>query len=162
MDTTPFLLGGAIVLVGLVGTILPGLPGLPLVWLGAVGAFAAAGMGAAGWVVALLVTVQLVVGVAAKYVLASTGSTDQRLPRSTLLLAVAGAAVGFFVIPVVGFLVGAVVAVLLAEHRRLGDWDAARASTGRLAQRVGLGMVVEVGAGLAMAVTFLVAVAWRL
>lgn len=162
MDVTPFLLGGAVVLVGLAGTLLPGLPGLPLVWLGAVGAFVVAGMGAAGWVVAVLVTAQLVVGVAAKYVLASTGTPEDRLPRSTLLLAVAGAAVGFFVVPVVGFLVGAVVAVLLAEHRRLGDWEAARASTARLAQRVGVGMVVEVGAGLAMAVTFLVAVAWRL
>lgn len=162
MDPTPFLLGGVVALVGLAGTILPGLPGLPLIWLGVVGAFALAGMGVAGWVVAVLVTVQLVVGVAAKYVLASTGTPDDRLPRSTLLLAVAGAAVGFFVIPVVGFLIGAVVAVLVAEHRRLGDWESARASTTRLAQRVGIGMVVEVGAGLAMAVTFLVAVAWRL
>lgn len=162
MDPMTFLLGGAVVLVGLAGTILPGLPGLPLVWIGAVGAFAAAGMGVAGWVVAALVTVQLVVGVAAKYVLAGSGPVEQRVPRSTLLLAVAGAAVGFFVIPVVGFVIGAVVAVLVAEHRRLGDWDAARASALRLGQRFGVGMAVEVGAGLAMAVTFAVAVAWRL
>lgn len=162
MEATVFLIGGAVVLLGLAGTLLPGLPGLPLVWLGAVGAFVAGGMGTAGWVVAVLVSVQLVVGVSAKFVLASSGPDDERLPRRTLLLAVAGAAIGFFVVPVVGFLIGAVVAVLLAEHRRLGDWDAARASTGRLAQRVGIGMVVEVGAGLAMAVTYLVAVAWRL
>ena len=161
MDQAVVLVGGLVVLVGLAGTILPGLPGLPLVWLGAVGAFAVAGMGVAGWVVLVLLSVQLAVGVAAKYVLASSGSGEHRLPRSTLLTAAAGAVVGFFVIPVVGFLVGAVVAVLLAEQRRLGSWDAARTSTGRLAQRLGVGMVVEVGAGLAMAVTFAVAVAVR-
>jgi uncharacterized protein len=160
LDPVTVVLAAVVMLVGLAGIIVPVLPGLSLVWLAAVGAFALEGMGTAGWVVAALVSVQLAVGTAAKYVLASTGG-DERPGARTVGLAVVGGVVGFVVLPVVGFAVGALVGVLVGEHRRLGDWTAARAATRRIVTRFGIGVVVEVGAGLAMVVTFAVAVAVR-
>jgi hypothetical protein len=70
----------------------------------------------------------------------------------------AGAAlgiVGFFVIPVVGLVIGFVAGVYAAERHRLGAHPPAAASTAVAVRAVGLSIVIElVGALLAAAVWF--------
>ena len=107
-----------VMLVGLVGVVVPVLPGLLLVWAAGV-AWAWIGGGAAAWAVAGVLTVLLVAGTVVKYALPARSATGTGAPRSTLVAGAAGALVGFFVIPVVGVVVGGVGAVYLAERSRL-------------------------------------------
>ena len=67
-------------------------------------------------IVVLLVLVAL--GVVVKYVVPGRRLKAAGVPTSTLLLGAALGVVGFFVIPVVGLLVGFVLGVYLAELRR--------------------------------------------
>jgi hypothetical protein len=53
------------------------------------------------------------------------------------------AAVGFFVIPVIGVFVGFPLGVYLAERRRLGQHTYARSSTEAALRAIGLSILIE-------------------
>jgi hypothetical protein len=154
---TGLLLVGLAMVVGLAGTVVPMLPGLPVIWVAGL-VWALSSDGAVRWVVLAVLTLLLVVGTVAHYVLPAR-SLGGRAPRSTLLFGVLGAIVGMFVIPVFGFLVGGVVGVYVAEARRTRDRREAWASTRRVLVAFGIGMAVEVGAGVLMVLTWLGGVA---
>lgn len=143
------LLGGAGVLVGLVGVLLPVVPGLLLVWLATIGTLVGTGRG--GVLVYALCTVLLVVGTAASLVLPAQRGTAAGVPRRSLLLGLAGGVVGMVVLPVLGLPLGAAGGVLLAERERLGDWSPAMSSTRAVVTGYGLGVLVELLAGLLLA-----------
>jgi hypothetical protein len=142
--------------VGLVGIFVPVLPGLVLVWGGGLWWAIADGGGPARWAVLAVMTVLLVLGTLAKYILPTRAAADAGAPLSTLLIGAVGAIAGFFIVPVVGLLVGGVAGVYLAELVRLRDWHQAVASTRAALIAVGIGMLVELAAGLAMALTWFV------
>lgn len=149
---------GLVMLVGIAGVVVPVLPGLLLIWGATVGWALAEGT-TTGWVVAAIVTVVSLSGTAAKYVLPGRTLRDAGAPRSTILAGAGGAIVGFFVLPVIGALVGVVAGVLLAELARLHDRTAAWRSTSATLRAVGLGIVLElVAAVLAVAVWLIGAV----
>jgi uncharacterized protein YqgC (DUF456 family) len=152
------LLIGLTMLLGLVGVVVPVLPGLLLVWAAGVAWAWLDGGGALRWTVAGVLTILLLTGTALKYALPARSATGAGAPRSTLLLGAIGAVVGFFVIPVVGFVVGGVGAVFLAELSRLGSAAAAWRSTHAVLIGVGIGMLVELGAALLMVVVWLLGV----
>ena len=149
MSPAAELLGLLVMLVGLVGVVVPVLPGLLLVWAAGVG-WAWVGGGAARWSVAGVLTVLLVAGTVVKYVLPARSATGTGAPRSTLVAGAVGALVGFFVIPVVGLVVGGVGAVYLAERSRLGTHGPAWRSTRAVLVGVGLGLLVELATGVVM------------
>lgn len=138
-----------VMVVGLVGVIVPVLPGLLLVW-GAGVFWAWADGGGWRWAVAAVLTGLLVAGTVAKYVLPARSAVAAGAPRQTLLLGAVGAIVGFFVIPIVGLVVGGVGAVFLAERQRLGSNDLAWRSTWATLKAVGIGILVELVAGILM------------
>jgi uncharacterized protein len=70
------------------------------------------------------------------------------VPRSTLAVGAAVGVVGFFVIPVVGLVVGFVVGVYAAEHRRLGSSGPARAATASAIRAVGFAVAIEMAGAL--------------
>jgi uncharacterized protein YqgC (DUF456 family) len=86
------LLVGLAMLVGLVGTVVPVLPGLPVIWVAGL-VWVLASDGVARWVVLVVLTVLLVVGSAAHYVLPAR-SLGGRAPRSTLAWGALGGVVG--------------------------------------------------------------------
>jgi hypothetical protein len=102
--------------------------------------------------------VLLVAGTVLKLVLPGRRLAGE-LPRSTLLQAGAGAAVGLVLLPPLGLLVGGVVGTYLAEARRLGPGAPARASTVRVLKAVGVGVLAELTAGVLMVGTWLVGLA---
>lgn len=146
-----------VMLAGLVGTVIPGLPGLVVIWLaGLVWALLEDGSGR--WVVLGVLTGLLVLGTVAGYVVPAR-ALGGHVPRSTMVVGVIGAVVGMFVIPLVGLPIGGVVAVYAAERRRTRDHREAWASTKLALRGFGLGVLVEVLAGLAMIATWVVGVA---
>ena len=152
------LLVGLVMLVGVVGTVVPLLPGLLLVWVAGLVWVLADGGGVVRWATLAVLTVLLVVGMVAKYVLPGRRAAADGAPFSTMAVGVAGMVVGFFVIPVVGLLVGGLVGVFVAERVRLGTSAAAWASTRRVLVAVGIGALVEIACGLMMMLVWLVGV----
>jgi uncharacterized protein YqgC (DUF456 family) len=148
------LLVGLAVLVGLVGIVVPVLPGSILI-LGAVLVWAAASGTAVGWVVFALVTTLLVVGGVVKYALPGRGLRTAGVPSRTLIAGGLLGIVGFFVIPVVGLVVGFVLGVYLSELQRVG-LDSAWPSTRAALKAAGLSLLIELAAGLLAAATWLV------
>lgn len=158
MSTAGQLLVGLVMLVGVVGVVVPVLPGLLLVWAAGLVWVWQDGGGAGRVAVGVLLTVLLVVGTLAKYLLPARSASGAGAPRSTVALGALGAVVGFFVIPVVGVVVGGVVAVYLAELHRLRDGRAAGRSTWAVLRAVGIGMLVELATAVLMVGTWLVGV----
>lgn len=150
MSTAGELLVLLVMLIGVVGTVVPVLPGLLLVWAAGVGWAWLDGGGTARVLVAVALTVLLVAGTVVKYAIPARSATGAGAPRRTLLLGALGAVVGFFVIPVVGFVVGGVGAVFLAELARLGRAELAWPSTRAVLLGVGLGVLVEITTALLM------------
>ena len=149
------LLVGLAVLVGLVGIVVPVLPGSILI-LGAVLVWAVAHATTAGWVVFALVTTLLVAGGIVKYAVPGRGLKAAGIPGRTLVLGGLLGIVGFFVIPVVGLVVGFVLGVYLSELQRVGV-DTAWPSTRAALKAAGFSLLIELAAGLVAAATWLVA-----
>lgn len=147
MGTGGLLLVALVMAIGVVGVLVPLLPGLLLV-AGAALVWAVAESSAYAWTVFTAMLVVLGLGTAAKYVLPARQLAAAGAPRSTLLVGGLGAVVGFFVIPVVGLLVGGVGGVYVAELRRLGENGAAWRSTWVTLKAVGIGVLIELLAGL--------------
>jgi uncharacterized protein len=156
MDTGVVILVGLAMAVGLIGTLLPLLPGLPIVWAAALGYGLAEGFGGVGAAVFGLITLLAVAGIVAGFVLPHRRVAAKGAPVSTVATGVALGIVGFFVIPIVGLIVGAVAGVLLAERTRTGDWARAWATTKDLMVGFGIGVAVEFAAGLAMVLCWVV------
>lgn len=155
MTLTDVLVGLAI-LVGVLGTVVPVLPGSLLV-LVAVITWAALTGGTTAWVVAAVAATVLLVGAVVKYVVPGRGLTSAGVPTRTLWWGAAAAVVGFLVLPVVGLVLGFVLGVYVAEHRRVGG-RAAWPSTRAALRAVGLGILIELAAASVAAVVWVVGV----
>ncbi len=142
------------VVVGLLGIIIPVLPGLILCWAGVLvwAIFGDAGWGR--WAVLALATVFALVGTVVKYALPGRHLKRAGVPNLTLFIGGVLGLVGFFVVPVVGLIVGFILGVWIAEQIRLKDGAAAWQSTKAALKATGLSMLIELAAGLAIAVTF--------
>lgn len=159
MTTSGTVLVGVVIAVGLLGVLLPVLPGLLLVEGAGLWWVLADGGGTARWLVFAVMTAFLLAGTAAKYVLPARAAAARGAPLGTLLVGAAAAVAGFFVIPVVGVVVGGVLGIFLAELARFGgDTGRAWASTRAALVGIGVGVLVELAAGLAMALAWLVGV----
>jgi uncharacterized protein len=148
------LLVALLMAVGLVGVVLPALPGLALIWGATLGWALLAVDGIARWFVLAVVTALFAVGTLAKYLLPGRALSTRQVPARTLVVGAVGAIVGFFVVPIIGAVLFGVLGVLLAELARLGSFGAAWRSTRSALVAVGIGMLVELAAAIAMIVTW--------
>jgi uncharacterized protein YqgC (DUF456 family) len=148
---------GLVIAIGLVGVLIPVLPGLFLVW-GAVAVWAFEVGSAAGWVVLALATALLVGGTVVKYVVPGRRLREAGVPWASTAAGGALGVVGFFVIPVVGLLIGFVLGIYLAERLRLRTHPLAWQSTKHALAAAGWSVLIELGAGVAIAICWLVAV----
>jgi uncharacterized protein YqgC (DUF456 family) len=146
---------GLLMLVGLVGIIAPVLPGL-LIVLGAGLWWTIADGGGVRWAFFAVMVFFAVVGTVATYVLPARATAGRGAPWTTLVIGALGAIVGFFVIPVLGLIIGGLVGIYGAEVVRLKDWRAALDSTRAALVGIGVGLVVEIAAGVLATLTWLV------
>lgn len=145
------------ILVGLVGILLPFLPGFLLV-LAAILVWAIDLGTATGWIVFALAAAALAVGTIVKYAVPRRHLTSAGIPGSTLWTGVVLGVVGFFVVPVVGLLLGFVLGVYVAERARVGGahaWPSTKAAL----RAVGVSMLIELAAGVLAAAVWAVGVA---
>ncbi len=146
---------GLLMVVGLVGIVVPVVPGL-LLTVGATLLWAYAHPAPGAWVVFWIALVLYAAGVVTQYLLPGRKMRREGVGTSTMLLAVVLGIIGFFVIPVVGAIVGFVLGIFLVELTRCQDRAAAWTSTRAALLAVLHSMGIELLAGLAILVTWIV------
>ena len=146
---------GIAMVVGLVGTVVPVMPGLLLMWGAALVYGIVVGFGTVGAVAITIISLLLVAGMVAGYLLPHRAGVRGGAAKSSLRLGILGAAIGFFVIPVVGLPIGGVLGVLIGEYHRLREWSAAWATTKRVLAGFGWAALAEFTAGVAIFATWL-------
>ena len=153
MNITEFLVG-IVILVGLVGIVVPVLPGSILI-LGAVLVWAVTDGSNTAWVVFSIAASLLVVGAIVKYTIPGRKLKAVGVPNRSLMLGGVLGVIGFFVIPVVGLIIGFVLGVYLAERHRVGS-TLAWPSTKSALKAVGVSILIELAAALLASSTWLV------
>ena len=151
---TVTLISALVIVVGILGVLIPVLPGLLLCWAGVLLWALLGDAGATGWVVLGLATAVAVAGTVVKYLWPGKRLKSTGVPTTSLLAGGVLGVIGFFVVPVVGLVLGFVLGIWLAERARLG---AGRAwpSTRQALAAVGLSMLVEFTTAMAIAVIWL-------
>jgi uncharacterized protein YqgC (DUF456 family) len=142
--------------IGIVGVVIPLLPGSALV-LGAILVWTIVVGTGTSWAVFAAAAAVLALGTVVKYAVPGRRLKQVGIPGSTLALGGILGVVGFFVIPVVGLLVGFVLGVYLAEINRVGG-SAAWPATVHALKAVGLSMLIEMLASLLAAAIWVVGV----
>lgn len=128
--------------VGIMGCVVPLLPGAYLVG-GAIVVWAVLTGGRQSWAVAAIAVAIIVVGQVLKYLLPGRRLSGSGVPRGVLVAGGLGALVGFFVIPLLGMIVGFVAGVFLAELWRLRDPRQAWSTTLEAMKAVGWSVLIE-------------------
>jgi uncharacterized protein YqgC (DUF456 family) len=157
-NATVTLVCALAIIAGILGVIVPVLPGLLLCWLGVLvwAIFADGGWGK--WLVLAVVTVIALVGTIVKYAWPGRNLKRTGVPNLSLFAGGLLGLVGFFVVPVIGLVLGFVLGIWLAEWARLRQSRPAWASTKHALKAAGLSMLIELAAGLSIAVVWLVGV----
>lgn len=146
-----------VILLGLVGIVIPILPGGSLLVGAAVLGWAIWLDQRTGWIVLAIAAALLAVGIVVKYLVPGRRLQAAGIPLRTQVIGVLLAVIGFFVIPVIGFLIGFVVGIYLAEAQRLGAGPA-RASTWLALKAAGLSILIDLTAALLATATWAVGV----
>ena len=144
------VLAAVVMVVGLCGVVIPVLPGLTLIWITAAVYGIAVGFDTIGIAVMVLLSGLLVVSVIKGVVIPRRTALRSGASGWAQLAGVAGAVAGFFLIPVIGVVVGALVGVLAAEYLIKGDWAEAWTATKGLARGLGISALIDFGLGLMM------------
>ena len=156
MSATELLIA-VVIAVGIAGIVVPVLPGTVLV-LGAILVWALEIGTSAGWVVFAVSATLLVGGSVVKYLVPGRRLRASGVPSRTLLVGALVGFVGFFVIPVVGLLIGFVLGVYVAERARVGAAQAWPSTVAAL-RAVGVSILIELLAAVLAAVVWAVGVA---
>ncbi|MBL1072860.1 DUF456 domain-containing protein [Nocardia sp. 2] len=156
MSATGEVLVGLAILIGLVGVIVPVLPGVLLI-LAAIGVWAFVTGGTTAWTVFAVCATLLVITGVVKYTWPGRKMQVAGVPTRSIVLGAVLGIVGFFVIPVIGLLLGFVLGVYVSELQRLGNHQRAWPSTIEALKGVGLSILVELFGALLAAGIWLAA-----
>lgn len=147
MSTGGVLLVALAVAVGIVGIVVPILPGTLLIFV-AIAVWAFVEGSAAGWVTFAVVTALLGAGQLIKYLWPMRRMRRADISTSTLVVGAVLGIVGFFVIPVIGLVIGFVGGVYVAELGKRSDARTAWTATVHAIKGVALSMGLELAAAL--------------
>ncbi|GAC1402826.1 MAG: DUF456 domain-containing protein [Mycobacterium sp.] len=157
MSTGGIVLVALAIAVGLAGILLPLVPGTLLVF-GAIAVWAVLEHNVTSWVTLGVVAALFTVSMFIKYLWPVRRMRAADVSTSSLVAGAALGILGFFVVPVLGMVIGFVLGVYLAElaHRR--DQRAAWTSTGHAIKGVALGVGVELCGALLATVAWMAGV----
>lgn len=147
MGTWQLVAVGLLMLLGLVGVLIPAVPGSAVVWSGVLWWSLTDKSGLAWWVLMGSTTV-LLINQALKGLLPARRMREAGIPWRTLYIGGAASIAGFFLVPVVGGVIGFVGGIYGAERVRLGSHGNAWASTRTAMRAIGLAVLIELFACL--------------
>ncbi|WP_309082462.1 DUF456 domain-containing protein [Zhihengliuella sp.] len=151
---------GLLLLVAVLGTVYPILPGSWLALIALLGWAWLLGSPAA-WTTGIIAAALVSIGWSASAVLTGRNLQRQRIPRGSIVVALAAAVVGMFVIPVVGLFVGFGAGLLGSEYARRRDFGAALRSSGSALKATGIGILIEFGCAALATSVWVIGVIWH-
>ena len=157
MGTLGTVLVAVVIAVGLAGIVVPILPGGLLVF-GAIAVWAIVERTTVAWVTLAIAAALFVTAEVIKYAWPVKRMRAADVRTSTLLIGAVCGVVGFFVIPVIGLLIGFVLGVFVAELVSRRDARRAWASTVHALKGVALSVGVELTGALLATAAWAVAV----
>ncbi len=140
-------------MVGIAGTVVPILPG-PFLVAGAVALWGIVTGGTWGWGIAAFAVILVALATGLKYLIPARWMRDGGVPSIVLIVGGLAGIVGFFVIPIVGLILGFIGGVFVAELFRVKSVDKAWPTTWTAMKAAGLGMLID------LASVLLVSAAW--
>lgn len=148
------------IVIGLAGLVLPFVPGPAVIWLSCLAWAWADGFQKVGWPTLTIITAMAVVAQGSDLVMGALGARRSGVPIGTLVASSVASVVGFFVFNFPGAVLGAAVAILVVETRRLGgDWRSALKTGKALLIAYVLALAFEVVLSLSMVALFVYQVA---
>jgi uncharacterized protein YqgC (DUF456 family) len=157
VSTGGIVLVALVILVGLVGIVVPLLPGTLLV-LGAIAVWAIVEHDVIAWVTLGVVTALLAATMSIKYLWPMRRMRAADVSTWSLVAGAVLGIVGFFVIPVLGLVIGFVLGIYLAELANRHDQRVAWTSTKQAVKGVALSVGVELCGALLATATWVVGV----
>jgi uncharacterized protein YqgC (DUF456 family) len=148
---------GLVIAVGVLGVVVPVLPGALLVWA-AILVWSLELQTRTGWAVLVAASVAIALSQLGKYLLPHRRLRAAGVPQSSIITGGVLGIVGFFVIPVVGVVIGFVLGLFAAERLRQGSTGPAFESSKSAMLAVGLSILIELAGTLIAAVAWLTAV----
>src|SRR4051812_32031897 len=112
--STVTLIAGVAVLLGVVGVVIPVVPGLLLSWAGVLLWALLSDAGGARWAVFSVATAVAVIGTVVKYLWPGKRLKTTGVPTTSMVAGGVLGVIGFFVVPVVGLVLGFVLGIWLA------------------------------------------------
>lgn len=148
-----------LILLGLAGIVVPVVPGGSILVAAAVLLWAWAGPdNPTAWLVFAVAALILLAGFVTKYAVPGRGLKAAGIPLSTQVLGAVLGIIGFFVVPVVGLILGFVLGVYVAELGRLGP-SAAWRSTKHSLRAAATSILIDLAAALLATGVWIVGVA---
>jgi uncharacterized protein len=157
VSTGGIILVALAIAVGLVGIVMPVLPGILLVF-GAIAVWAVVENNVTAWVTLGVVTVLLGAATLIKYLWPMRRMRAADVRTLSLVVGAVLGIIGFFVIPVLGLVIGFVLGVYLAELANRRDQAVAWTSTKHAVKGVALSVGVELAGALLATVAWVVGV----
>lgn len=157
MSTVGIVLVALAIAVGLVGIVVPLIPGVLLVF-GAIAVWAVVENNVTGWVTLGVVTALLAASTLIKYLWPMRRMRAADVGTLTLVAGAVLGVIGFFVIPVVGLVIGFVLGIYLAELANRRDQRVAWTSTKHALKGAALSVGVELCGALLATVAWVVGV----
>jgi uncharacterized protein len=157
VSTGGIVLVALAIAVGLVGIVLPLLPGTLLVF-GAIAVWAVVENNVTSWVTLAVVTLLLGAATLIKYLWPMRRMRAADVRTLSLLAGAVLGIIGFFVIPVLGLVIGFVLGVYLAEMANRRDQRVAWTSTKHAVKGVALSVGVELAGALVATVAWVAGV----
>ncbi len=142
MDILWTVLAGVLMVAGLVGIFIPFFPDLLLIWAAALGYGLLVGWGEWGLWLFGLITLLGVLGILAETYVGGAGARLAGASYRAIFAGLALGALGLFVFPPFGLIIGLLAGTFAVEYLRLKDW--------RQAGRATLGMGLGYGASFAV------------
>jgi uncharacterized protein len=159
LSTVGIVLVALAIAVGLVGILVPLLPGTVLVF-GAILVWALFERTTVAWVTLGIVAALLAATLLVKYLWPMRRMKSADVGTLSLFADAVLGIIGFFVVPVLGLVIGFVLGVYLAELAKRRDQRVAWTSTVHAIKGVALSVGVELAGGLLATVAWVVAVAF--
>lgn len=155
-NVTVHILVGLTMVVGWLSLLIVIVPGLVIMWVGALGYGIFTGFDTTGWIIFAIMTVLMVVGSLIDNFLMGASARQKGASWWSLGAAWVGAIIGTIVLPPIGGLIFALLALFLVEYFRLKDSKQAFDSSTSLA--TGCGWAV----GVRLVIGFIMLILWIL
>ncbi|MFI6644976.1 DUF456 domain-containing protein [Streptomyces sp. NPDC050504] len=162
MSDWQLALVGVVMLLGLLGVLVPGVPGQAIVWAAVLwwALESRSDASSLSWWILIGATGTLLLNLAVQRLLPRGRPREAGAPRRSALIGGVAGIAGFFVLPVVGGVLGYVGGTYAAERVRLGGHGAGWASTRSWLRTGGRSVLVELMACLLVVGAWAGAVRW--